>query len=173
MFRISRVVVAVTVVAGLVWVASYLGVAAPSVTPGDGTTDLKVEKTDASGAILAARYHHRNRTSDFFKRAKVSGQSTQSNKKVLAARYHLRGRTSQYFQRATSPSKRTSKTRGIGVGTVVSPSQDHVAARYHLRGRTSKFFDRVADVDSQSEDLLAARYHLRGRTSKFYGRAVG
>jgi len=177
MLSVRRVSVVLAVVAGLVWAISSWGgsQALPQLDTQDASgTSVQdgshVAPADANETSLAARYHLRKRTSNFYKRAtrdyrggvkfvpryrsryrRIGAVEAHQDSQLLAARYHLRKRTSGFFKRATS--------RYYGGGVKIKAGHSH--------GR------HVGAVESHEDSqLLAARYHLRGRTTRFFRRAT-
>jgi hypothetical protein len=76
----------------------------------DSHPSATLVEADSAEPMLAARYHLRNRTNNFFKRGTKPTKSRRSffNRRAvnvevmpeeLAARYHLRNRTNDFFKR--------------------------------------------------------------------------
>lgn len=159
MAKVRMLSLGLIVVAAVVWAVwpwymatDCYGESASPESVGSPLSATSVE-SQSTAPLLAARYHLRNRTNNFFKRSTRSSKGRRSlfSKRAdnmelapeqlvteqLAARYHLRNRTNDFFKRSTT--KRTGKVQAMPKQLVT----EQLAARYHLRTRTNDFFGRT------------------------------
>jgi outer membrane protein W len=154
MAKVRTISLGLVAVAAVVWAVSSWSTATNSHDASASPVSAVSVESQSSSPMLAARYHLRNRTNNFFKR------STQPRK----------SRRSFFGKRADNVELAPEQLVTEQLAT------EQLAARYHLRNRTNDFFKRstgkrTGKVQSMPEEL-AARYHLRNRTNDFFGRSI-
>ncbi len=147
MAKVRTISLGLVAVAAVAWAVSSWSTATDCRSGSTSPVSAVSVESQSSSPMLAARYHLRNRTNNFFKRSiqprkgrrSLFGKradNVQSMPEQLAARYHLRNRTNDFFKRSTG--KRTGKVQSMPEKLVT----EQLAARYHLRNRTNDFFGR-------------------------------